>query len=95
MVAVQLTITTLCALALLGLAPALRRAWLRAARHAWLCAACAVCSAALLAPSSLALALRADRSDTGRFLMGIGVGIAVGLALGCVALLTADRVAVK
>ena len=91
MIAVQLTITAVCGLALLGLAPALRRAWRRGKRLARLCAACAVCAAALLAAILLALALGADRWDTGRFLMGLGVGVAVGLTFGCIALLAASQ----
>lgn len=91
MIAVQLIITAICGLALLALAPALRRAWRRGERFAWLCAACAVCAAALLAAALLALALGADHWDTGRFLMGLGVGIAVGLTLGCIALLAASQ----
>lgn len=91
MTAVQLTITAICGLALLGLAPALRRAWRCGERFARLSVACAVCAAALLAPSTLALALGADRWDTGRFLMGLGVGVAVGLTLGCITLLAASH----
>lgn len=87
MIVVQLTITTICGLALLRLAPAVRRAWRRGLRLAWLSVACAVCAAVLLPPTTLALALGADRWDTGRFLMGLGVGVAVGLTLGCGALL--------
>jgi hypothetical protein len=81
--AAQLTITGVSGLALMGLAPGLARAWRRGARHGRLCALGAVVSAALLVATLAALALGADRSDTGRFLMGMGVGIAVGLILGC------------
>ncbi|HEX8727915.1 MAG TPA: hypothetical protein VF739_04795 [Ktedonobacterales bacterium] len=85
--AVQLFITGASGLALLGLAPRLAQAWRRGARYGRLCALCAIVSAALLVATLIALALGADRSDTGRFLMGMGVGVAVGLMFGCGGLL--------
>lgn len=81
--AVQLVLTGVSALTLLGVAPGLAQAWRRGARYARLCGVCAIVSATLLVATLAALALGADHSDTGRFLMGMGVGVAVGLLFGC------------
>lgn len=91
MIAVQITIIGASGVALLALAPGLAQGWQRGVRYGRLSALCAMASAALLVWTLAALALGVDRSDTGRFLMGMGVGVAVGLILGCGGLRVASR----
>lgn len=84
-------VAALCALAIAGLWPPVVRAKRRGARYAGLCALSLAVAGLALAVAFVALALGAARADTGRFLMGMGVGVAVGLTLGCAALLAVER----
>jgi hypothetical protein len=83
-------IAALCALSLAALIPIVNVAWQRGAPHAQVCAASLGSAALALAAAFAALALGATQAPTGRFLMGIGVGMAVGLALCCATLLLLD-----
>ena len=80
-----------CAIAIIALAPAVNRAWRRRRRYAGLSAlSLAVAAFALLAAFTAQLA-GASRFDTGRFLIGMSAGLAVGLTSGCAILLLAAR----
>lgn len=84
-------VAILCALAIVGLAPSALRAERRRAHHGRLASVSLAAATLALGASLIALALGAARSDTGRFLMGLGVGVSVGWALSCVVLLARDQ----
>ena len=84
-------IAVVCAAALGGLAVGVAWARRHGARHQRLCALALAVSLVALVVALLALALGAYQIDTGRFLIGMSVGVAVGLPLGCAIILTMDR----
>ncbi len=83
-------ITGVCALALGGLAAMTAWAMRRGSRRAPLAAGGLITSGLALGGALLALALGAWRSDTGRFLVGMSAGVAIGLPLGCALILLHD-----
>lgn len=84
-------VAALCAVSIAALAPRVMRAEQRRARYARLCSVSLVAATVALLAASLATALDAGHLDTGRFLIGMGVGAAVGLSLSCGVLLLRDR----
>ena len=91
MEAAGVVVSALCALAIVGMAPLVARAERRHAKHARLCSASLIVATLALVAALVATTLGAGRFDTGRFLLGMGAGIAVGLALSCAVLLLLDR----
>lgn len=81
----------LAALALGALGVMVERAWRRGAARARLYAGALILGALTLGAALLALALGAAQAATGRFLIGMGAGVALGLALGCAIIRLADR----
>ena len=63
----------------------------RGSPRARLCALGLAVGALTLLGALLALALGATQYDTGRFLVGMSVGVTLGMALGCAIILVADR----
>lgn len=82
-------------LALVVMAGVVARASRRGSSRASLCALGLVVGAVTLGAALLALALGAARYDTGRFLVGMSVGVALGLSLGSAIILLASRRAVR
>ena len=85
------TVTFVCALAILSLAPSASRAWRRGQRYAGLAALSLVGAALALLAAWVAQVAGAAHSDTGRFFIGMSAGLGVGLALGSAILLLASR----
>lgn len=80
-----------CALAIVALTPAVSRAWRRDAPYARLGAFSLGAAALALLAALIAQIAGAPRFDTGRFLIGMSAGLAIGLTTGCVILLVAAR----
>lgn len=89
----DITLAVASALALGGMAFVAPRVWRRGSPRARLCGWALVVGALFVVGALLALALGASRYDTGRFLVGMSVGVALGLPLGCAIILLADRAA--
>lgn len=85
-------VAALCALAIAGMSPLVMRAERGHAKHARLCSVSLIAATIALVAATLATALGADRFDTGRFLIGMCVGVAVGLTLSCGVLLLRSRI---
>ena len=84
-------IAIVCAVAIAVLAPVAVRARRRGAQYADLSALGLIVAAVVLLGAFIAQLTGAGRFDTGKFLIGMGVGVAVGLTVGCVVLLVAYR----
>ncbi|HEU0025697.1 MAG TPA: hypothetical protein VFQ25_01155 [Ktedonobacterales bacterium] len=78
-----------CAVAIVALAPVVVRAWRRGDPRADVCALSLAVAAVALLGAFIAQIAGASRFDTGRFLIGMSAGVAVGLTLGCAVLLIA------
>lgn len=84
-------IAVVCALAIGGLAFGVAWARRHSARRRRLCELALVVALVALGTASLALALGAGQFATGRFVIGMCAGVAVGLPLGCAIILLMDR----
>lgn len=80
-----------CALALAALAPTVLRAWRQRQRYAGLAALCLVIAAPALLAAIIAQLAGYGSPATGRFLIGMSSGLAVGLTLGSAILLMLAR----
>jgi len=84
-------IAVVCALAIGGLAIGVVWARRHDARRQRLCGLALAVALVALGAALLAMALGASQFATGRFLIGMSVGVAVGLSLGCAIILTTDQ----
>jgi hypothetical protein len=84
-------IAIICAVAIVALSPFVARGRRRGAPYADLGALGLVVAALMLLGAFIAQLAGAAGLDTGKFLIGMGVGVAVGLTLGCVVLLVVYR----
>ena len=91
MQAVDNILIVVSALALSGMALVVGQAMRRGVPRAWLCALGLTVGWLALGAALLALALGAAQYDTGRFLVGMSVGLALGLSLGCAVILLVGR----
>lgn len=80
-------VTGICALAQIGLAWPVARAWRRGRRYAGLAALALLTAGLALLAAVIAQLSGASHDATGRFLIGMSVGLAVGLTLSAVVLL--------
>ena len=92
---IAIALIVVSGLALAVMAGAVARAARRGAPHARLCALGLAVGGLTVGAALLALALGAARYDTGRFLVGMSVGVTLGLSLGCAIILLADRRAIR
>ncbi len=82
---------TACAVALVALAPPVFRAWRRRQPYAGLSALSLLVAAPALLAAWVAQLAGAGSLDTGKFMIGMSAGLAVGLTLGSGILLLAAR----
>ncbi|HEX8731366.1 MAG TPA: hypothetical protein VF725_04815 [Ktedonobacterales bacterium] len=83
--------TAVSALALAMMAFVVGQAWRRGAPHVRLCALGLLVGWLALGAALLAVALGAEGDATGRFLIGMGIGVGSGMALGGAIILAAGR----
>ena len=92
---IAIALIVVSGLALAVMAGVVARAARRGAPHARLCALGLAVGGVALGGALLALALGAARYDTGRFLVGMSVGVTLGLSLGSAIILAANRRAAR